>query len=250
MLQIQPEDVEEEIEYWNQAVMCFILGANPLWEVVEGFMRRIWTKFNIDKISFLPNGVFLVRFKSVEMKEKVLLSGHYLFDNKPIIVKEWTKDLELTKANVNSVPAWIRLHNLPIKFWGKSLPKVSSLVGKYVKSDQATNERTRLGFARVMVEMMVDQPLPSEILFKDEKGDVIKVEVEYEWRPITCSKCQGMGHDGDQCKRVEQRKKVVVTTRKVWRPVAKKILEEQAQEAVIDTVLVEQAAGKSPVKNG
>ncbi|XP_074298290.1 uncharacterized protein LOC141629139 [Silene latifolia] len=59
-----------------------------------------------------------------------------------------------------------------------------------------------------------------------------------------------MGHDGDQCKRVEQRKKVVVTTRKVWRPVSKKTPEQQAHEAVIDTVLVEQAGGKSPVKDG
>ncbi|XP_074283575.1 uncharacterized protein LOC141608120 [Silene latifolia] len=149
----------------------------------------------------MPNGVFLVRFKSVEMKEKVLSSGHFLFDNKPMIVKEWTKDLELSKADVKSVPAWIRLHNLPIKFWGKSLPKISSLVGIYVKSDQATNERTRLGFARVMVEMMVDQLLPVEISFKDEKGEVVKVEVEYEWRPITCTIFQGMGHEGKHCKR-------------------------------------------------
>ncbi|XP_074306069.1 uncharacterized protein LOC141641297 [Silene latifolia] len=171
-----------------------------------------------------------------------------------MIVKEWTKDIELTKANVKSVPAWIRLHNLPIKFWGKSLPKISSLVGKYVKSDQATTEKTRLGFARVMVEMMVDQPLPSEVLFKDEKGDVIKVEVEYEWRPITCSKCQGMGHDGDQYKRVEEKKKGVVIARKVWRPVVKNVPEQmkapekKVQEAAVATVVVEKVAGTTPVQ--
>ncbi|KAL9224929.1 hypothetical protein vseg_000908 [Gypsophila vaccaria] len=39
MLQIQQEDVDEEIEFWNQAVVCFILGANPPWEVVEGFIK-------------------------------------------------------------------------------------------------------------------------------------------------------------------------------------------------------------------
>ncbi|XP_074277007.1 uncharacterized protein LOC141600662 [Silene latifolia] len=176
MLQIQLEDVEDEIEYWKQAVICFILGANLPWEIVEGFIRRIWTKFNIDKISFMPNGIFLVRFKTMEMKENVLNSGHYLFDIKPMIVKSWEKDLEMKKDDVKSVPAWIKIHKLPLKFWGKGLPKVTSIVGKFVKCDVATEERTRLGYARVMVELLVDQQLPSNVSFK------MKIEV---WRPVT-----------------------------------------------------------------
>ncbi|XP_074318079.1 uncharacterized protein LOC141654864 [Silene latifolia] len=195
MLQLEQGDVEEEIEYWKQAVVCFILGANPPWEVVEGFIRRIWTRYNIDKISFMPNGIFLVRFKTMEMKEKVLASGHYLFDNKPMIVKSWEWDLEMNKEGVKCVPAWIRLHKLPLKFWGKGLPKIVGIVGKYVKSDTATEERTRLGFARVMVELVVDQDLPAEIAFKDEQGIVDHIEIEYEWKPIKCKKCQGMEHE-------------------------------------------------------
>ncbi|XP_074305966.1 uncharacterized protein LOC141641194 [Silene latifolia] len=218
MLQLQNEDVEEEVEYWKQSVICFILGANPPWEIVEGFIRRIWTKFNIDKISFLPNGIFLVRFKTMEMKEKVLASGHYLFDNKPMIVKAWEKDLEMKKGEVKSVPAWIRIHKLPLKFWGKSLPKITGIVGKYVKSDVATEERTRLGFARVMVELLVDQNLPSKVSFKDETGGIVQVEVEYEWRPVTCTKCKGMGHVMEQCRKGEQKKLNKVPVKQVWVP--------------------------------
>ncbi|XP_074267127.1 uncharacterized protein LOC141590433 [Silene latifolia] len=138
------------------------------------------------------------------MRDKVLQAGHFLFDNKPMIVKAWHKDLGMTKEDVKSVPTWIRLHNLPLKFWGKSLSKISSLVGKYVKSDQATEERTRLGFARVMVEMMVDQKLPEKVSFMDENGRVVQIEVEYEWRPEKCLKCQGMGHQMEHCRRGEQ----------------------------------------------
>ncbi|KAL9243904.1 hypothetical protein vseg_017741 [Gypsophila vaccaria] len=86
LLQLEEDDVIDELEYWKNAVICFIMGANPPGHVIEGFIRRIWTKFNIDKISFLPNGVFLVRFASLEMKEKALNSGYFLFDNKPLIV--------------------------------------------------------------------------------------------------------------------------------------------------------------------
>ncbi|XP_074266246.1 uncharacterized protein LOC141588717 [Silene latifolia] len=154
----------------------------------------------------------------MEMKEKVLNSGHYLFDNKPMIVKAWVRDMEMKKEDVKCVPAWIRFHNLPLKFWGKGLPKITGIVGNYVKSDSATEERTRLGFARVMVELVVDQELPSKVLFKDERGVVIHVEVEYEWKPVKCKQCQGMGHEMEQCRRGKVQKERVVV-KQVWRPV-------------------------------
>ncbi|XP_074318592.1 uncharacterized protein LOC141655409 [Silene latifolia] len=140
----------------------------------------------------------------MEMKEKVLSSGHYLFENKPMIVKAWTRDMEMTKDDVKSVPAWVQIHKLPLKFWGKGLPKIAGLIGKYVKCDAATQDRTRLRYARVMVELMVDQELPAQIAFKDEKGMVIRVDIEYEWRPVKCKKCQGMGHEMEHCRKGNQ----------------------------------------------
>ncbi|XP_074300361.1 uncharacterized protein LOC141631613 [Silene latifolia] len=139
----------------------------------------------------------------MEIKEKVLQSGYFLFDNKPMIFKALTKDLEMTKEYMKTVTAWIRLHKQPLKFWGKGLPKIAKLVGEYVKSDVATEERTRLVYARVMVEMVVDQQLPTTISFKDEKGSVTQVQIEYEWKPVKCTKCQGIGHDVEHCKHSE-----------------------------------------------
>ncbi|XP_074271290.1 uncharacterized protein LOC141595221 [Silene latifolia] len=157
----------------------------------------------------------------MEMKEKVMQSGHYLFDNKPMIVKSWTKDLELRKEDVKVVPAWIQIHNFPLKFWGKGLPKIAGIVGKFVKSDLAKEEKTRLGYARVMVELEVDQKLPAKIAFKDEKGFVIEVAIEYEWRPVKCKYCMGMGHEMEQCRRGVQEKPKSRHVKQVWRPVVK-----------------------------
>ncbi|KAL9225962.1 hypothetical protein vseg_001831 [Gypsophila vaccaria] len=203
LLQLEEDDVIDELEYCKNAVICFIMGANPPGHVIEGFIRRIWTKFNIDKISFLPNGVFLVRFVSSEMKEKALNSGYFLFDNKPLIVKEWNENLEINKADIKTVPVWIQLHELPLKFWGKSLPNIVGIVGKFIKSDIATQERTKLGYARVMVEMQIDHSCPEWLNFKDEQGRVQRIEITYEWKPISCSVFNGMGHRGQECRRVK-----------------------------------------------
>ncbi|XP_074266141.1 uncharacterized protein LOC141588607 [Silene latifolia] len=51
---------------------------------------------------------------------------------------------------------------------GDCLRKISSVVGKYVKSDDATQHRNFLGYARTMVEVNVSQEFPSEIVFTDE----------------------------------------------------------------------------------
>ncbi|KAL9237136.1 hypothetical protein vseg_011722 [Gypsophila vaccaria] len=238
MLRIMHEDVEEEIEYWSQAVVCYILGANPPWEVIEGFIRRIWTRFNIDKIYFMPEGVFLVRFKSMEMEEKVLQCGYYLFDSIPLIFRVWSKDMELKKTDVTVVPAWIQFRSLPLKFWGKSLSKITGLFGKYIKKDVATEERTKLGYARVMVELRVDQQFPSQVAFMDENGDPMTVDVEYEWKPITCNQCKGMGHKQEQCRKGEPPKNCQQEIKKIWRPVVKEVeneTTEKGEDRVVQT---------------
>ncbi|XP_074305003.1 uncharacterized protein LOC141639928, partial [Silene latifolia] len=46
------------------------------------------------------------------------------------------------------------------------------LVGTYQKSDQATMDKTRLGYARVMVELTVGNKFPSKVRFRDETGNI------------------------------------------------------------------------------
>ncbi|XP_074299826.1 uncharacterized protein LOC141630997 [Silene latifolia] len=160
----------------------------------------------------------------MEMKDKVLKSGHYLFDNKPLIVKGWTSEADMKKDTITAVPVWIRLHKLPLKFWGKGLPKISNFIGKFIKSDLATEEKTRLNFARVMIELQVNQKLPDKAKFKDELGQLIQIEVEYEWKPVTCEFYKGVGHETMHCRWRKQgeKKKESKVIRKEWRPVAKK----------------------------
>ncbi|KAJ8420679.1 hypothetical protein Cgig2_024212 [Carnegiea gigantea] len=48
------EDVVDEINYWQNAVICCVLGANPPYEVIDGFA--------IDKVLLIKKGLYLVRF--------------------------------------------------------------------------------------------------------------------------------------------------------------------------------------------
>ncbi|XP_074300097.1 uncharacterized protein LOC141631307 [Silene latifolia] len=109
-----------------------------------------------------------------ETKEKqmeVVNTGHLMFDNKPVIVKEWKPETELIKHDVKSIPIWVKLYGLDIKFWGTScLSKISGLVGKFLRCDEATSRRAFLGFARMLVEVQIGQEFSTEIEFLDELG--------------------------------------------------------------------------------
>ncbi|XP_074265051.1 uncharacterized protein LOC141587467 [Silene latifolia] len=233
LLQFTHEDIKTEVEFWSHFVMCYILGANPPWKLVEDYIYNVWGRFRVERVSFLDNGVFLVRFTKNEDRDALLQSGYYLYDNKPIVIKPWTVDIELVKAKVDVVPVWVKLFNVPLKFWGSCLPTIAGLVGKFVKKDQDTHDKVRLSYARVMVELAMDQTLPAKVKFLDESGQLVFVPVEYEWKPISCTSCNGIGHNATQCKKpVKKLSKPKQKTKQVWKPVQI----DKVQAAVVNPV--------------
>lgn len=113
----------------------------------------------------------------------------------------------MDKDDVSNVPIWIKLPQLPFKYWGeRSLFKIAGMVGKVIKMDQATKEKEKLNFARVMVEIGINDTLPDSIVFCNEHGNRMEQKVEYEWRPIQCTQCKGFRHELENCRNKGGRK--------------------------------------------
>ncbi|XP_074315556.1 uncharacterized protein LOC141651756 [Silene latifolia] len=230
LLQLTESDVSSEIKFWESAVVCYVLGGNPSWETLHKFVDNLWGEHKFDKISFFPNGVFIVRFPSNEIQALVLQQGFPMFENKPLVVRPWTESCSLQKERVPSVPIWLKLCGLPLKFWSlSSLEKLAGLLGKFLKRDAATEAKTRLGYARLLVEVDIGQDFPEELRFLDEKGNEISIQVEYEWKPTVCSTCNGIGHTHEMCKPPKATrqdrppKPTAKFPQKVWRPVQKEV---------------------------
>ena len=141
-IRITEDDIQDEVDFWNSSIICYVLGANPPIYVMEGFIRRIWKKLGVDKVVSLKKGMFIVRFMSMESRDAVLHGGFHFFDKKPVIIKAWTPEMDLTKDGIHTVPMWIQLHKLDFKYWGeRSLNKIAGQIGKVLKTDQATSKR-------------------------------------------------------------------------------------------------------------
>lgn len=100
------EDIRSEVEYWSSVVLCRVLGANPSLQVMDGFFRRVWGKIGIDNIALVANGIFIVRFNSIEGRTKVVEDGCPMFDIKPVIVRGWEADLDVKQIDTSRDPVW------------------------------------------------------------------------------------------------------------------------------------------------
>ncbi|XP_074301562.1 uncharacterized protein LOC141632962 [Silene latifolia] len=210
LIQITKDDVAGEIKYWSTSVVCYVFGANPPSSVLTGFINRVWQAQGVDKISFMPNGI------TKEQQQFVLNNGHLLFDNKPVIIKEWSPEMQLVKHYVKRIPLWIKLFDLDVKFWGTEyLKKICSGVGKFIKCDDATFHRNFLGFAKIMIEVDLDQTFSSVIKFVDETGKTQTLRIVYDWLPLKFTQCKGLGHLATDCRKGKVDKHVV---KKMWRP--------------------------------
>ncbi|XP_021759465.1 uncharacterized protein LOC110724351 [Chenopodium quinoa] len=156
--------------------------------------------FGVDRVAAIENGVFLVRFRMEEGRERVLVARHIFFDRKPVVAKRWEPGIKLRDEGVQEVPVWIRLPRLDLKFWGQSsLMNLAGAVGKPVQIDRATATKELMAYARIMVQINVNEEMIEEIEFLDENGKVMHQKVIYEWKPVIFSTCSGMGHDSSQC---------------------------------------------------
>lgn len=160
------EDIRPKVDYWKNVVVCYILGVKPPYRIVDGSIRRIWRKYGVDKVLMMKSGLFVVRFHSLDCKNQAMDVGPILYDSTPVVVEEWTPNMDLNVGNIRIVPTWITLPNLP-------LHKSVGMIGKPLRTYRATARKDILEFARVLVEMSMDQDFPNEIMFCNENGKMI-----------------------------------------------------------------------------
>ncbi|KAL2943499.1 putative glucan endo-1 3-beta-glucosidase eglC [Bienertia sinuspersici] len=164
-VKIDFDDIDEELVYWSSAMVVYVLGANPPFSVFNGYCHRIWGKKGLDKVLLVGKGLYLVRFKSVEQREQIWSDEPKFFDSKPVIMKRWDSEMELHKETIKTV-------------------------------DRLTEQKERLAYARIMVEVDIQKELPDQIDFINEKGISMVQTIEYEWRPNLC--CPRATNPGQQ----------------------------------------------------
>ncbi|KAJ8435288.1 hypothetical protein Cgig2_030043 [Carnegiea gigantea] len=78
----------------------------------------------------------------------------------------WNEDLSMDISALHTLPLWVQFPELDIKYWGlDSLSKLGSMLGKPIKTEKTTKDKSTLSYARLLIEMPISGPFPDYIDF-------------------------------------------------------------------------------------
>ncbi|GAA0170914.1 hypothetical protein LIER_25072 [Lithospermum erythrorhizon] len=124
-------------EKCRYTLIAYVLGFNPSLSNVERYARTRWPEYGIIKIHKMDKGFFVLQLISEEVKQALLEKGPWNFSRCPLILRLW------------EVEALIIL---------------SSRIGSPLYADKTTSEQSHLTYARVCVEVGVNNELIDEIV--------------------------------------------------------------------------------------
>ncbi|KAL9686760.1 hypothetical protein QQ045_031153 [Rhodiola kirilowii] len=177
----------------------FVFGTKPYLGRMKGFVRAKWGDETIVKVSMLNIGIFMLNFAE-EKKMEILLGGPWTFDNRPLILKEWSEQEDYKCGSVASLSIWVRLPNIKAHMSDlRILSRICSKLGKPICTNGITVDGSSYSFARVCVEVFGEVELIDSIAFEDPYGNSYVQPVLYEWRPPRCVNCNNFGHLKGNC---------------------------------------------------
>ncbi|XP_059645947.1 uncharacterized protein LOC132289371 [Cornus florida] len=176
---ISEDDVAEEIKFWSSSVVGYVMGKKPYYHYFKSFVEKRWSK-NFSLV-YLKDGFFLVRFH----------------DDSDVM--KWSKNVNLVKEVLESVPVWMRIYDLPVHCRKQQVVSmICSSFAKPIYMDVSKSNIDKGRYLRVTVEVNVKEELPDSMVVDIHGVDCV-LEIEYEWKPQICTLCQRVNHVKEKC---------------------------------------------------
>ena len=143
----------------------------------------------------LGQDFFLIRFTLNEDHSKVLRTGPWFVGGHYLSIQRWEPNFRPLEANLSAVAVWIRLPELPIEYYEVSVLKdIGKAIGPVLRIDTHTVSESRGKFARLCVQVNLDEPLVNLI-----RVGGIRQKVQYEGLGFLCFSCGRVGHQAVGC---------------------------------------------------
>lgn len=156
-----------------------LLGKSVGYKIMQHRLSALWKLAGGFDLMGVDRGYFMVKFDLEADCEKVIGGGPWMIFDHYLAVSKWSPDFVFSTGKVEKTLVWVRFPGMNLVFYDESLLLVMALaIGKPVKVDEHTLKVERGHFARVCVEIDLNQPVVGKICVK---GIWYKVE-----RGITC----------------------------------------------------------------
>lgn len=196
---------------WDDCLVGQFFGASPKLAFIRSIVDKLWGRSGRVEVIPLMGEGFMFKFSDPQTKIWVLEWGPWSIANRPILLRKWLPGLTLDKHSLQKFPLWIMLRRVPLELLTpEGLSCIASAVGTPLSLDKAIEQRRRVQFARVCVEVNCGDILPDQISVEVETLGHIMIHIEYAWNPVIFYMCKGFGHLTSTCRAVKEE----------WRPKA------------------------------
>ncbi|CAK8578828.1 unnamed protein product [Lathyrus sativus] len=103
-IQIEEEDVEKEVKFWESALIMYVLSEDLSMNAVKQFMMKSWNFVKLPDMFYNEEVFFILRFHSFQDKELVLMKGPYSIRNRPMMLREWKPNFSMNKDMLRTIP--------------------------------------------------------------------------------------------------------------------------------------------------
>ncbi|XP_074271075.1 uncharacterized protein LOC141594996 [Silene latifolia] len=249
VIEVEEDDVVEELKFWKNTLMGNFLGAKPKIKEVDEYVQKYWKNVTRPIVQYYKKGWYSFRFLSEADMNEILKGGPWNMGTSTLVLKQWTPMFSKEMDSVSIVPAWILFPDLDPFMWSnKVLSKMASVVGKPLFADLPTTYKSKLSFARVLVEVDVAGDLHTTMQLNSPNRGETTQRIIYEWLPHYCHCCRKLGHVTEKCKftkinnKLDEIRKTKVT--QTYKPVLNK--DKPISEVSTDCIVL----GPAPSKLG
>nr|POE78860.1 transposon tx1 uncharacterized 149 kda protein [Quercus suber] len=180
---------------WGNAIIVKTFGRKVGFLFLSTKLRSMWRPSGRMDIIDLGNDFFLVKFELKIDLDVVLKGGPWFVGQQFLAIRKWEPEFKAEEATLSSVAVWIRLPGLPIEFYEPTiLKKIGRAIGPVLRIDSFTANGARGRFARLCVQINIDQPLINTV-----KIGKMSQPVQYEGINMLCFACGRLGHRMDNC---------------------------------------------------
>ena len=178
-----PAEVCEEGEWkWRNALVAQFVGKIPNFSVFQKMVNILWGDEGEVDVRPVGYNLFIIQFSNAEMRDRVLETGPWHIQNKPLIVRKWEPRMGEMEFNMAKLPIWVHLRNIPLELFSqRGISYIASGIGNPLYMDKITISQQRLAFAKVCIELEAGMEVPRsiEVELRNGKkvlGDIRKSE--------------------------------------------------------------------------
>ncbi|XP_039004038.1 uncharacterized protein LOC120130969 [Hibiscus syriacus] len=195
--------MEVGIAEWKLSLVGQFLGPAPNFATMQRIVDNLWAKASHSsriQVSLASSNLYIFSFATESARDWVLENGPWHIINKPLILRKWEPSLKRLNFDLSKIPIWVHLYNVPLELFSQAgLSYLASGVGIPISMDSVTTSKTMLEFAKVCVEIGVNDEIPKSIDVMLQDGQTSSVFVEIPWLPPRCKKCLIFGHNDKNC---------------------------------------------------